>query len=130
MVGSLARVWLAGGALCGFSGVAMSALAAHALPGRLDGRALAAVQSAIAMQGWHAAALLFTALWCGRVTGTALLLAQGAGGAFLLGVVLFSGAIYLADIGGVHPGPVAPIGGTLLMAGWLMLAASALTARG
>ncbi len=121
-----ARVWLVAGSLAGFGTVVMAAVAAHALPQRLEPRALAAVQSAIQMQGWHALALILTGLWVAR--GTPALLANLAGGAFLLGLLLFSGSIYLAELAGVHLGPTAPTGGLLLMAGWLLLAASAIAA--
>jgi uncharacterized membrane protein YgdD (TMEM256/DUF423 family) len=122
-----ARVFAVVGAVAGCGAVAMAAVAAHALPQRLDARALAAVQSAIQMQGWHAIALVLTALWLVRLGGGAAYLAATAAGiAFTLGLLLFCGAVYAHDIGGVRLGPVAPAGGFLLMAGWLLLAASAL----
>jgi uncharacterized membrane protein YgdD (TMEM256/DUF423 family) len=126
-----ARILAAFGAVAGCGAVAMAAVAAHALPQRLDARALAAVQSAIQMQGWHALAVLFTALWITRITtGPSRLAANAAGAAFTLGVLLFCGAIYAHEIGGIRLGPIAPTGGVLLMAGWLLLAASALLAGG
>ena len=119
-----ARIWIAAGSLAGFGAVAMAAVAAHALPQRLDPRALHAVESAIQMQGWHALALVLTGLLVAR--GGPALLANLAGGAFLLGLLLFCGSIYAADLAGIHIGPTAPTGGLLLMAGWLLLAASAI----
>jgi uncharacterized membrane protein YgdD (TMEM256/DUF423 family) len=120
-----ARVWIASGALAGLGAVAMAAVAAHALPQRLDPRALHAVESAIQMQGWHALALVLTGLLV-TVREGPMLLANLAGGAFLLGLLLFCGAIYAADLAGIHVGPAAPTGGLLFMAGWLLLAASAI----
>lgn len=124
------RLFAVLGSVAGCTAVGMAAVAAHALPQRLDARALAAVQSAVQMQGWHAIALLLTALWLTRVAGTAHLLGAGAGAAFTLGLLLFCGAIYAHDLGGIRLGPVAPTGGFLLMAGWLLLAASAVFATG
>jgi uncharacterized membrane protein YgdD (TMEM256/DUF423 family) len=124
------RLFAALGGLAGCGAVAMAAVAAHALPQRLDARALAAVQSAVQMQGWHAIALLLTALWLNRVAGTSHALALCAGAAFTLGLLLFCGAIYAHDLGGLRLGPTAPTGGFLLMAGWLLLAASAAFATG
>lgn len=126
-----ARVFAVVGGLAGCGAVAMAAVAAHALPQRLDTRALAAVQGAIQMQGWHAIALVLTAMWLVRLSGgAAYLAATAAGAAFALGTVLFCGAVYAHDIGGVRLGPIAPAGGFLLMAGWLLLVASALLAGG
>jgi len=119
-----ARVWVATGSLAGFCAVAMSAVAAHALPQRLDSRALRAVESAVQMQGWHALALVLTGLLVMR--GAPALLANLAGGAFLLGMLLICGSIYAGELAGLRIGPTAPAGGLLLMAGWLLLAASAI----
>ncbi len=118
------------GGLAGCAAVAIAAIAAHALPQRLDARALAAVQSAIQMQGWHAIALVLTALWLTRVSGISLMLALGAGAAFTFGVLPFCGAVYAHDLGGIRLGSTAPTGGVLLMAGWLLLTASAAFAAG
>jgi uncharacterized membrane protein YgdD (TMEM256/DUF423 family) len=123
-----ARIWIASGALAGFSAVAMAAVAAHALPQRLDPRSLHAVESAIQMQGWHALALVLTGLLVIARFGPPLL-PNLAGAAFLLGLLLFCGAIYANDLAGIHLGPTAPAGGLLLMAGWLLLAASAIAGR-
>jgi uncharacterized membrane protein YgdD (TMEM256/DUF423 family) len=118
------RVWIAFGALAGLGAVAMSAVAAHALQG-LPERAVAVVRSGIEMQGWHALALLGTGLWAPRGGR----LADLAGAAFVLGMLLFCGAVYALGLGGVGLGATAPAGGTLLMIGWLLLAVSALRGR-
>jgi len=119
-----ARIWIATGSLAGFGAVAMAAIAAHALPRRLDARALHAVDSAIQMQGWHALALVLIGVLVAR--GGPALLVNLAGAAFLLGLLLFCGSIYLGELAGVRIGPTAPAGGILLMLGWLLLAASAI----
>ncbi len=125
-----ARIFVCLGGVAGCGAVAMAAVAAHALPQRLDPHALEAVKSAIQMQGWHAIALVLTALWLGRLRGTAFALGSLAGVAFAFGLLLFCGAVYAHDLAGVRLGPVAPTGGVLLMAGWLLLAASAVFAGG
>jgi uncharacterized membrane protein YgdD (TMEM256/DUF423 family) len=114
------RVWIVVGSLAGGTAVGLSALRAHAL--RLDEAGLAMVDSALTMQGWHALALLATALIARR----AGVLAHLAGACFTAGIVLFCGAVYAVAFAGLRLGPVAPIGGTLLMLGWLLLGASAL----
>jgi len=48
-----------------------------------------------------------------------------AGVAFASGLVLFCGGVAGAVVG-VRLGPMAPVGGTLLIAGWLLLFAAAL----
>ncbi len=103
----------------------MAAAAAHAMR-RLDPAGLAAVQSAVQMQGWHALALLAVGLWVMRAPPMSALLGNVAGAGFALGLLLFCGAIYAHQLGGVSLGPLAPAGGLTLIVAWLLLAASAL----
>ncbi|MBV8613167.1 MAG: DUF423 domain-containing protein [Acetobacteraceae bacterium] len=117
------RLWVGLGALAGLSAVAMAALTAHGLeaigPARLH-----MARSAVQMQGWHALALVACGLWARR--GGAL--ADWAGAAFTLGLLVFCGAVYALALGGLRVGALAPVGGVLLMLGWLLLALSALRA--
>jgi uncharacterized membrane protein YgdD (TMEM256/DUF423 family) len=121
-------VWMVCGALSGLTAVAMSAVAAHALPQRLSAKGLAAVGSAIQMQGWHAIALVLVALWMLRAGPLPGVVANLAGAAFAVGIVLFCGSIYAGELAGVRIGPTAPAGGILLMIGWGLLAVSAVLA--
>jgi uncharacterized membrane protein YgdD (TMEM256/DUF423 family) len=73
-------------------------------------------------------ALVLTGIWVIRAAPLAHALGNAAGGGFLLGSLLFCGAIYGNHLGGLHSGPVAPFGGVLLMLAWLLLAASAFAA--
>lgn len=115
------RIWIGLGGLAGFAAVAMAAVAAHVVAP--DARGI--VASGVQMEGWHALALIGTGLWEPRGGR----LADAAGFAFSLGILLFCGALYSLALGGVPLGPVAPAGGTLLMIGWLLLGASALRGR-
>ena len=121
----MGRVWIVIGALAGAGAVGMAAYAAHALR-RLDLAGLASVQSAVQMQGWHALALVAVGLWILRAPPGSMLLGNLSGAAFALGMVLFCGAVYAHQLGGVRLGPMAPVGGVALMAAWLLLAGSAL----
>src|SRR4051794_7497074 len=116
------RLWIGLGSLTGFGAVAMAAFAAH---GIADPTAYRIVSSGVQMQGWHALALLGAGLWAPRGGW----LADVAGSAFTLGLILFCGAVYSLGLAGVSWGIFAPIGGTLLMIGWLLLGASAVRAR-
>jgi uncharacterized membrane protein YgdD (TMEM256/DUF423 family) len=116
------RLWFSLGSLAGFGAVAMAAFQAH---GIADPTAVRLVGSGVQMQGWHALALLATALWAPRGGR----LAHAAGGAFTLGTVLFCGSVYSLALAARSWGFLAPTGGILLMFGWLLLGASALRAR-
>ncbi len=131
MAGHMARLWIGLGALAGLLAVAMAALAAHGLEAIGPAR-LAMLRNANEMQGWHALALLFCGLWAPRGGR----LADAAGAAFTLGLLLFCGAVdtlalsgVSLGVDGVSLGVLAPIGGTLLMLGWALLLLSAWRAR-
>lgn len=115
------RVWLGMGSLVGLLAVGMAAATAHLVAGPAAAIAWRAVQ----MQGWHALVLLVTGLWAPRGG----LLAHLAGTLFVLGTVVFCGAVYAVALGGLHLGPLAPAGGTMLMLGWAVLGISILRAR-
>lgn len=117
------RGWLVAAGIGGAIGAAMGAAAAHLLTER-PGAALL-VSSAQQYQLWHALALgLVAALgWNG---GTRLLTLTAW--AFLLGQVFFCGALYLGAFTGRSFGPLAPVGGSLLILGWLLLALHGWTA--
>lgn len=116
------RIWIGLGGLAGFGAVAMAAFASHGIH---DANAARIVASGVQMQGWHALVLIATGLWAPRGGR----LADAAGLAFVIGMLLFCGALYSHGIAGVSWSVLAPTGGTLLMIGWLLLAASAWRAR-
>jgi uncharacterized membrane protein YgdD (TMEM256/DUF423 family) len=70
----------------------------------------------------HAVALLGVALatLSGVAPGRAL---ARAGTCWLAGTVLFSGSLYVLALGGPRwLGPITPVGGVLLIAGWILVA--------
>ncbi|MBY0339286.1 MAG: DUF423 domain-containing protein [Acetobacteraceae bacterium] len=115
------RLWIAAGALTGLKAVGWSAWAAHAGPRVLAPAELAMLGTALQTMGWHAPALIAAALWAER-RGR---LAHAGCGLLLAGLILFAGALFCRALWGVSLGFVAPLGGLTLMAGWAVLAASA-----
>ncbi len=114
-----ARFFLMAAAVLGFLGVALGAFGAHALKERMTTEALARFETAVRYQFYHAFALLAVSL-LSRVWPE--LNFAPAGWAFLSGVVVFSGTLYLIDLTGIRMfGAVTPVGGVLLLAGWVML---------
>jgi uncharacterized membrane protein YgdD (TMEM256/DUF423 family) len=112
--------WMAvAGALAGALGVVFAAAAAH-------GEGAASLGAASAMLLAHAPVLLILGL------GGAAKLRFGAVGAglFVAGLVLFAGEIGLRNSTGMGLFVfAAPLGGTLLIAGWLAVALGAVFAR-
>ncbi|MGH6894429.1 MAG: DUF423 domain-containing protein [Dongiaceae bacterium] len=118
--------YLAGAGLNGLMGVAMGAWAAHGLEGALPGAALDWIRTGASYQLWHAAALLGLAAVSARHS-TRLIAVAGIG--FGLGALLFGGSLYLyAWSGQSWFAMITPIGGALMIAGWLAVIAAAFRA--
>ena len=116
----MVRTFLALGALLGFLGVALGAMGAHALSGRLAPDRLAIYETAVRYQMYHALALLAVGWVVDRFPGGP---GHAAGWAFLAGIAIFSGTLYALAFGAPRwLGAVTPVGGLCLLAGWLLLA--------
>ena len=117
---SVERLFFGLGAASAFIAVALGAFAAHGLKARLGADLLAAFETGVRYQMFHALALLAVAWACTRWPG-ALVLASGW--LFVAGTVLFSGSLYALALTGVRGlGIVTPFGGLAFLAGWLCLA--------
>jgi uncharacterized membrane protein YgdD (TMEM256/DUF423 family) len=115
-----ARFFAAAGALLAFAGVAAGAFGTHALRGQLASEALAVFETGVRYHLVHALALLAAAWICTQWPGRA---ARASGVLFILGIVLFSGSLYLLVLTGQRElGAITPVGGLCLLAGWLALA--------
>ena len=106
--------------LSGLVSVAMGAFGAHGLRGKIDGDLLHAFETGVTYQLSHSLALfgvcILMQMWGEK---TAL---QFAGYGFTIGIILFSGSLYALSLTGVKWfGPVTPIGGVALIAGWAAL---------
>lgn len=113
--------WLTAAAIGGFLGVAIGAYAAHGA-GAADLRAARFLETAGRYAQIHALALLAVTLLGLRPDGPGRLLRVTAW-AFVLGTVLFSGALTVTALGGpAWLGPLVPLGGTLFLVGWGCLA--------
>ena len=120
--GRRASAWLVGaGGFLGLAGVAVSAAASH-----VGGGALA--QTAGTFLLLHAAAVLALAGLV-LVTGRPMLLAA-AGLCLTVGVGLFASDLVLAGVWASRPfPPAAPLGGGLLLIGWLLVVLGGLLFR-
>lgn len=97
--------------------MALGAFGAHGLRARVGPEQISAWQTASHYHLLHSAVLLALALYGagGRAIGPAPWL-------FAAGIALFSGSIYGLVLGGPRwLGPLTPLGGLCLLAGWLSL---------
>ncbi|NUN96042.1 MAG: DUF423 domain-containing protein [Candidatus Omnitrophica bacterium] len=116
--------WLGVAGVAGATGVIAGAFGAHALKETLEPDLLAIFDTGARYHLIHAVALLGVALLALRDPGNVWL--NRAGWAFLLGVGVFSGSLYLLALTGVRTfGGITPFGGAALILGWVMLVPAA-----
>ena len=117
------RVFFALGALMALVSVGFGAFGAHALQ-KTFGPGMAQVyETGARYQFYHALALLAVAY---AVTRWQSPLIPLAGWLFVVGIVLFSGSLYLLSVTGIGAlGAITPLGGLAFIAGWLLLAIGA-----
>jgi uncharacterized membrane protein YgdD (TMEM256/DUF423 family) len=111
--------------ISGFLAVALGAFGAHGLKNRLPADLMAVWQTAVQYQFWHTLALF----------GVGILLTQGlqsqhltskwlstSGWLFTVGIVIFSGSLYVLALSGIRwLGAITPIGGALWLVAWACL---------
>ncbi len=118
------RIFFIIGAISAFVSVVAGAYGSHGLKGKISAEMLATFEIAVRYQMYHALGLIAVCFASIQWPGRLMFL---AGCLFIAGTVLFCGAIYLYCLSGTKWfGPLTPIGGAILMAGWLCLAAGAI----
>ncbi len=119
----MVRKLILAGAVLGMTGIILGAFGAHALKKVLDASQLVSFETGVRYQIYHAIFLLV-------VANIGTLSPKAAARIFyltIIGVILFSGSIYLLSTQSVIGMPmsrigfITPIGGTLLIIAWLQL---------
>lgn len=115
----------------GFSGalaVALGAMGAHYLKSKLETGLiteanLQTFETAVKYQMYHTIVILVIALFADKIRLMAI-----AAYCFIVGIVLFSGSLYILSLAGLlglnHVGwlgPVTPLGGLSFITGWIVL---------
>ena len=118
----MAKLGLMLSAISGLLAVILGAFGAHGLKGKIADNLLSAFQTGVHYQMFHALALLGLSLLLLQLSSNAPKAIVVAGYFWVAGIVLFSGSLYgLALSGPSWLGPITPLGGLLLILGWLSL---------
>ncbi|MGK0176417.1 MAG: uncharacterized membrane protein YgdD (TMEM256/DUF423 family) [Lentimonas sp.] len=107
------------GIILALGAVLLGAFGAHALKDILIAKnSMLVWETGVRYQMWHALALLISSLFSERQP-----LSKTAGRCLITGTLLFSGSLYALAIGAPPRwlGPITPIGGLFLIAGWMLL---------
>ena len=128
------KPFLVAGALFGGLAVVLGAFGAHGLEKiTTDEKILHGFQTAVQYQIYHALALIAVAV---IYKGMPMKIVRWAGNFFIIGIILFSGSLYLLTALKINEsdlikfiGPVTPIGGIFFIIGWLFLLIGAMKKR-
>lgn len=111
------------GALAAAVSVALGAFGAHALRTAISSEMLAAYETAVRYQIYHASGIILAGI-AGLHGGSPhpkRLLASGM--LFAAGIILFSGSLYAMSLSGIKAfGALTPFGGMAFLAGWVTFA--------
>lgn len=118
------RLFFIVGALSVATAVAMGAYGAHGATQFLGEDQLRWVEKAVRYQMYHSLGLLILTSALDRWPGQGPLL-KTAGWLLILGLLPFSGSLYLMAFSGIDVGYVTPLGGMAFICGWLLAAAAA-----
>ena len=113
------------GAILGALSVGLGAFGAHGLKKVVPPETIASFETAVRYQFYHVFALIATGILFEKFPDKWM---KWAGNCFIIGIILFSGSLYLLtvmkatdSVGLSGIGIVTPIGGLFFMVGWLLL---------
>ncbi|HCK90596.1 MAG TPA: DUF423 domain-containing protein [Gemmatimonadetes bacterium] len=116
------RIFFGLGSILAGIAVGLGAFGAHGLRGILSPEDLVIFETGVRYQMYHALALLGVA-WA--VTQWETVLLEWSGWLFVLGILVFSGSLYILVLTGQRwLGAVTPLGGLALILGWVLLASA------
>lgn len=118
---STAKFCLFAGSLAAALAVMLGAFGAHALRRSVSPEMLTVWHTGVEYQFYHALGLLLIGSLALQIASAPWL--RAAGWLLLIGIVLFSGSLYLLVLSGQRwLGAITPVGGTAFIAGWVTLA--------
>ena len=115
----MVKIWLFLAAFFGFLSVALGALGAHSLKNILDEYGKSVYEKAVLYQMFHSMAFFAVGVLQHLFKEIPF---SPAGFGFLIGILLFSGSLYVLAISGLKwLGAITPIGGLSFLFGWAWL---------
>ena len=113
------------GSIMAFLAVILGAFAAHGLENKIEVEQITVFQTGVRYQFYHAFGIFIAAILSSKGKNVWL---QRAAWCFVIGIILFSGSLYLLstrELLGITNwkwlGPITPIGGTFFIIGWAFM---------
>jgi uncharacterized membrane protein YgdD (TMEM256/DUF423 family) len=119
IVSSTAKLFLILGGINAALVVMLGAFGAHGLKAKLTAEMLAVYQTGVHYHLFHALGLLAVGLVASQIADSVWL--KWSGWLMLLGIILFSGSLYVLSVSGLRwVGVVTPFGGVAFIAAWIV----------
>jgi uncharacterized membrane protein YgdD (TMEM256/DUF423 family) len=123
----MVKFWFILAAIFGFLSVALGAFGAHSLKNILDDYGKSIYEKAVLYQMFHTMALFAVGVMQYFYKETSFSI---AGWGFFVGIILFSGSLYVMATTGIKGlGAITPIGGVAFLFGWFWLVVSIFKSR-
>ena len=114
------KVFIILGAINAFLSVALGAFGAHGLEKMVEPKYLEIWKTGVQYQMYHAIGLMIIAVLLGRFPASALL--TWSGWLMLIGIILFSGSLYVLTLTRIGPlGAITPFGGVAFLVAWVLI---------
>lgn len=112
------------GALNAFLSIALGAFGAHGLEKMVEPKYLEIWKTGVQYQMFHATGLLIIGVLLGKFPANALL--SWSGWMMLIGIILFSGSLYILTVTKIGVlGAITPFGGVSFLIAWVLLTIAA-----
>lgn len=119
------KFFLIFGAIYAFLAVALGAFGAHGLEGKITEKYLKIWEKGVTYQMFHAVGLFVVAFLLSKFPQVGMI--STAGWLFFIGIILFSGSLYILSVTGIGVlGAITPLGGVAFLAGWALIAVAAI----
>ncbi|MBS4200754.1 DUF423 domain-containing protein [Bacillus sp. FJAT-49732] len=114
------KVFIIIGAINAFLAVALGAFGAHGLEGKLEPKYLEVWKTGVTYQMFHALGLIAIGIIGRNIPVSSLL--SWSGWTMLIGIILFSGSLYILSTSGIKIlGAITPLGGIAFLISWVLL---------
>ena len=119
------KLFLILGAINAFLAVALGAFGAHGLEGKITEKYLKTWNTGVTYQMFHAMGLFVIAFLTAKLPQTSLLTV--AGWSMFIGIILFSGSLYVLSTSGIKVlGAITPLGGVAFLVAWVLIGDAAI----
>jgi uncharacterized membrane protein YgdD (TMEM256/DUF423 family) len=121
------KLFLIIGAVNAAIAVILGAFGAHGLEGKLSARMMEVYQTGVQYHFYHALGLIVIAFLADKLPNSASV--PWAGWVMLIGIILFSGSLYvLSTTGMTKLGMITPLGGMAFIISWILIIVAAVKA--